>query len=168
MAMQEINELILEQAGVIVILLSIGFLWLLIWNFIQGSKLRKMRKRYNMMMSGTGIEDLESLLIDLKMQQGKIEDQQEEQFKQLEFISQWMPKQKTKIGIKRFNAFAETGSDLSFSVAFINEEKDGVVLTGIYNRDGSYIYAKPLDKGNSPHALSTEEKEAISLAERGA
>ena len=52
------------------------------------------------------------------------------------------------MGVKRYNAYGERGSDLSFSMAMINDNKDGMILTGIYNRDGSYVYAKPL-KGES-------------------
>ncbi|WP_339158088.1 DUF4446 family protein [Paenibacillus sp. FSL W8-0186] len=165
--MQEWNQLILEQLVWVVIGLVIVVVWLLIWNLLQGSKLRKIRRKYELMMQGTGVEDLEGLLIDLKLQQGKLEDAQEQQQQILKQLQSLVPKQKAKIGIKRYNAFAERGNDLSFSIAFINDEKDGVVLTGIYNREGSYVYAKPLTKGESPHALSTEELEVIALAAQG-
>ncbi|WHX49126.1 DUF4446 family protein [Paenibacillus woosongensis] len=165
--MQEWNELILEQLVWVVIGLVIVVVWLLIWNLLQGSKLRKIRRKYELMMQGTGVEDLEGLLIDLKLQQGKLEDAQEHQQQILKQLQSLLPKQKAKIGIKRYNAFAERGNDLSFSIAFINDEKDGVVLTGIYNREGSYVYAKPLTKGESSHALSTEELEVIALAAQG-
>lgn len=161
------NELIFEQLVWIVGGMAILILWLLVWNLMQGAKLRKMRKKYELMMQGTGVEDLESLLIDLKMQQGKIEDTQEEQRRQLTHIQKLIPKQKAKIGIKRYNAFGERGNDFSFSLAFVNDEQDGVVITGLYNRDGSYVYAKALEKGESPHALSPEEREAIALAGQG-
>lgn len=165
--MQEWNELILEQLVWVVIGLVIVVVWLLIWNLLQGGKLRKIRRKYDVMMQGSGVEDLEGLLIDLKLQQGKLEDAQEQQKKMLDQLQKLVPKQKAKIGMKRYNAFAERGNDLSFSIAFINDEKDGVVITGIYNRDGSYVYAKPLTKGESPHALSPEEVEVIALAEQG-
>ncbi|MCM3702574.1 DUF4446 family protein [Paenibacillus macerans] len=162
--MRDWNDLILDQLFPIVGIIIILFVWLFIWNLVQGGKLRKMRKKYDLMMQGSGVEDLESLLIDLKMQQGKIEDIQETQARQLGELQRLMPKQKAKIGIKRYNAFGERGNDLSFSIAFINEEQDGVVLTGIFNRDGSFVYAKSLSKGESSHALSPEEREAIALA----
>ncbi|HEY4390422.1 MAG TPA: DUF4446 family protein [Paenibacillus sp.] len=162
--MREWNEIFLDQMVWIVVGLVVVFLWLLIWNFIQGSKLRKMRKKYDLMMGGTGVEDLESLLIDLKLGQDKVEELQTRHSAEISAISKLLPKQKSKIGIKRYNAFGERGNDLSFSIAIVNEDKDGVVLTGLYNRDGSYVYAKPLTKGESPHALSPEELEAIAHA----
>ena len=69
-----------------------------------------------------------------------------------------------KIGLVRYNAFKDTGSDLSFTLAILNEENTGVVLNGIYGRDMSNIYAKSVEKGQSKNILSEEEKEAISKA----
>lgn len=162
--MQDINELINEQLGVIIGVLVLFILVLLIWNIVQGSKLKKMRRKYEVMMAGEGVEDLESLLIDLKMQMDGIEDEQDKQRKLINSVKEAFPRQKAKVGIKRYNAYAEHGSELSFSLAIISELQDGIVLTGIYNRDGSYVYAKPLQKGESPYSLSPEEKEAITLA----
>ena len=69
-----------------------------------------------------------------------------------------------KIGIVRYNAFKDTGSDLSFTLALLNEYNDGVVLNGIYSREMSNIYAKPVKEGKSTYVLSEEEKEAINKA----
>ena len=64
----------------------------------------------------------------------------------------------------RYNAFKDTGSDLSFTLALLDEKNDGIVLNGIYARDSSNIYAKPIEKGESKYILSNEEKEAINRA----
>ena len=49
-----------------------------------------------------------------------------------------------KMGIVRYNAFKDTGSDLSFALAILDDHNNGVVLNGIYARDSSNIYAKPV------------------------
>ena len=41
---------------------------------------------------------------------------------------------------------------------------NGIVLNGIYARDSSNIYAKPVENGTSKYILSEEEKEAINRA----
>ena len=64
----------------------------------------------------------------------------------------------------RYSAFKDTGSDLSFTLALLNKENTGVVLNGIYSRDMSNIYAKPVEKGVSTYTLSEEEKQAIEKA----
>ncbi len=69
-----------------------------------------------------------------------------------------------KCGIYRYNAYKDTGSDLSFTLALLNEKNDGVVLNGIYSRETSNIYAKPVINGNSAYKMTDEEKEAIKRA----
>ena len=63
----------------------------------------------------------------------------------------------SKVGIVRYSAFRDTGSDLSFTLALLNKENDGVVLNGIYSREMSNIYAKPIKNGESTYTLSKEE-----------
>jgi len=66
-----------------------------------------------------------------------------------------------KIGIIRFNPFENVGSDQSFSVALLNGENNGIVITSLYNRDGNRIYGKPIKNGGSSYPLSREELTAI-------
>ena len=71
-----------------------------------------------------------------------------------------------KVGLVRYNAFKDVGSDLSFAIAFLDREDNGVVFNGIYGSDSSNIYAKPIKKGQSQYQLSDEERYAIDLAEQ--
>ncbi|MGI6365713.1 MAG: DUF4446 family protein [Bacillota bacterium] len=64
----------------------------------------------------------------------------------------------------RYNAFDKTGSDLSFTLALLNDQMDGFVLTSIFGREDSRVYAKPLLGGKSQYALSQEEQQAIKAA----
>lgn len=64
----------------------------------------------------------------------------------------------------RYNAFENTGSDLSFSLAILDSRHSGLVLTGLYGRDDMRVYAKPVEGGISQYVLTGEEKKAISLA----
>ena len=69
-----------------------------------------------------------------------------------------------KIGIVRYSAFSDVGSDLSFTLAMLDAKDNGVILNGIYSADSSNIYAKPITNGTSTYALSQEEKEALEKA----
>ena len=69
-----------------------------------------------------------------------------------------------KTGVVRFNPFSGVGGDQSFSIVLLNKKDDGVVITSLYARGGSRIYAKPIQNGTSKYSLSREEKEAISQA----
>ena len=70
-----------------------------------------------------------------------------------------------KVGVIRFNPFSDVGGDQSFSVALLNGNSDGILITSFYAREGSSVYGKPIKKGKSSYPLSEEEKEALSIAE---
>ena len=55
-------------------------------------------------------------------------------------------------------------NDLSFSLAMLDENNDGILLTGIFGRNESTTYAKPIEKGISRYDLSEEEEEALNNA----
>ena len=69
-----------------------------------------------------------------------------------------------KVGLVRFNAFKDVGSNLSFALAMLDRENNGVVLNGIYGSEYSNIYAKPIKNAKSEYQLSDEEVNAIDLA----
>jgi len=69
-----------------------------------------------------------------------------------------------KVGIVRYNAYNDSGKDLSFAVAFLDEKNNGIVFNGIYSREMSNIYAKPVIDGDCKYNLTDEEKEALNKA----
>jgi hypothetical protein len=69
-----------------------------------------------------------------------------------------------KLGLVRFNPFKEMGGDQSFSLALLDKENSGFIITSLSGRQGNRIFAKPLDKGSSSYQLSEEEKQAIEQA----
>ncbi len=70
----------------------------------------------------------------------------------------------TKFGLVRFNPFDDTGADLSFSLALLNDYGDGMVMTSLWGRNEVRLYAKPVTKRDSRYALSQEERRAIDMA----
>ncbi|MDI6592025.1 MAG: DUF4446 family protein, partial [Patescibacteria group bacterium] len=71
-----------------------------------------------------------------------------------------------KIGIVRFNPFSEIGGDQSFSIALLDGNDDGVVITSLYTSKENRVFGKPIKGGISEYSLSEEEKEAIKKAQR--
>lgn len=137
---------------------------LLIWVAAMAAKLGRLKKAHSKLIGDTGVNGLEDVLHAIHQHMGALERRQSEQEAALGQQERRLVSMKGKVGVHRFNAFSDSGSDLSFSVAFINEEQDGVVITGIHGREQTFLYAKPIDKGQSAYMLSPEEKTAISLA----
>lgn len=71
-----------------------------------------------------------------------------------------------KIGLVRYNAFKDVGSDLSFAIALLDGNDNGVVFNGIYGSESSNIYAKPIKGKKSNYQLSDEEEYALEIAEQ--
>ena len=71
-----------------------------------------------------------------------------------------------KVGVIRFNPFKDLGGNQSFSVALLDGNNDGVVITSFYSRDGNRVFGKPIKKGRSQHVLSEEEEKAIERAKK--
>lgn len=101
----------------------------------------------------------------------KILKQFEDLKKEVERISQGLENLKKegklsiqKVGIVRYNPFSEVGGDQSFSIALLDGNNDGVVVTSLYSREGNRVYGKPVKSGISEYSLSNEEKKTIEKA----
>lgn len=162
--MSEMNQFVNEQLSWFIIAFSIFIVLLLIIVMRQGSKIRTMKRRYEAMMTGSGVEDLEGLLVQLRNQGDMLEEEQARHKDMIIAAQNKIRGMKSNVALKRYNAFGERGNDLSFSMAIIDDNRNGVVITSLHNRDNSYIYSKPLLAGESQYSLSPEEKEVIALA----
>lgn len=84
-----------------------------------------------------------------------------------ERIAAVMPSVIRHVGLVRFSPFHDTGGDQSFTLALLDEQRNGVVVTALHSRTDSRLYAKPVEGGQSAYALIPEEREAMEQAVRG-
>ena len=144
--------------SIMVGILIIGFIAVLYSNIKLKNKYNKFMKKIG---NGKNIEeDLENYMYRVE----RVERQNAEIISYCKNLDEEVAKCIQKVGIVRYSAFKDTGSDLSFAVAMLDENNDGVIFNGIYSREMSNIYAKPVKNGNSEYTLSEEEKEAIRRA----
>ena len=68
------------------------------------------------------------------------------------------------IGIVRFDAFDDVGGEQSFALAMLDANKNGVIVSNIYGRQDSRLYAKGITNGDGERALSDEERRALEKA----
>lgn len=144
-----------------------GFLVLFILYLIAEIRINKTKKHYKALVHGIENINIEELLIqidkeikDIHRDIGLIERNISAIETKLTFAIQ-------KIGFIRYNAFRDMGSELSFSIALLDNFQNGFVLTSIYGRESSVSYAKPINNGVSRIPLSPEEILAIDRALRG-
>jgi hypothetical protein len=70
----------------------------------------------------------------------------------------------SRIGFVRYNALDDTGSDLSYALALLNREGDGVVLSSIYSRTDTRTYGKAVNRFKPAATASEEELQSIERA----
>ncbi len=68
------------------------------------------------------------------------------------------------VAVVRYDAFTDTGGQLSWSLALLDDSGSGVVLTSIQGRNESRTYAKNVAGWTSETQLSPEEEDAITNA----
>lgn len=69
--------------------------------------------------------------------------------------------------VVRYDAYGEMSGLQSTSIALLDADRSGVVLSSIHHRDQARVYAKQVHQGHSELELSPEEAEAVELALRG-
>ena len=147
-----------------IIILVINLLLLVLY-IINSMKLTKLRRNYSDFMTKLGKgnninEMLEQYVISVQ----EVKNENNEIKKYCEKLENDSKENLKKIGMVRYNAYKDTGSNLSFALAILNIKNTGIILNGIYGRDTSNIYAKPIIEGKSEYLLSKEEEKALEKA----
>lgn len=124
----------------------------------------KMLNKYKQLMKGMDNENLEEMLLKhlraLELSDKKVK----ELSRDVSSLSREMGFCIQRAAMVRYNPFETMGSNQSFSLALLDKHGHGVVLTGLYSREASTIFAKPLENYKSSYPLSDEEKQAIDMA----
>jgi hypothetical protein len=164
MGMPDSKQWVLDNIDVLFAAVVVFLLLLLVLFIISSARMRKVRKQYRTLMKGLKTANLEEVLFqytdDVRQLESTVRQvvaTHEQQRREIDLSC-------GPVGVVRYNAFSEAGSDLSFSVALLNREADGVVITSIFGREESRAYAKPITAGHSTYNLSGEEKQAIQKA----
>ncbi|MBC8590896.1 DUF4446 family protein [Wansuia hejianensis] len=165
--MEDIKLLINYYNTEIIIGLFLGFIFLFLLLLISSHKTRKSVQRYKQLVQGSSGASMEELLFNIQQNIKKTNQDMEKINKDIEETKTRLSFAIQKVGFIRYNAFDDMGSDLSFSVALLDDFKNGFVITSIYGRENTVNYGKPIKDGTSRIPLSAEEMIAIDRALRG-
>jgi len=122
--------------------------------------------RFRRLMRGKNGVSIEDIIASQGRDIGALHTFRAEIERYLKSVERRLTRSVQGVGTVRFQAFrgAGEGGQQSFASAFLDEKKNGVVISSIYSRDLVGIYAKPVASGASDYELTTEEKEAIRRA----
>jgi hypothetical protein len=163
-------EELLQQGGGLLILI-VGVLFALIFISIilsisNRSSMQAAQEYYFALAEYLGNGEARDILHDLAELVRNLEHEGKQREKDIADVYEALSGCIQKVAIVRYNAFRNMGSDLSFSVALLDSEDNGIVLSSLHGRDMSSTYAKPVRAGSSKYILTDEEETAISNARR--
>ena len=137
--------------------MAVIILLLFIIIIILFKSINNLEAKYRRMMRGANGKNIEELIVKRLDEIDDANSKCEEALEHSRILEEKLKECVQKVAIMRYKAFENVGSDLSFSIAILDGNNDGVLLTGIYGREESTTYAKPVDKGISGYDLSEEE-----------
>lgn len=151
----------LALAGAVGLLLGIAALFVAAGSIAAS---RRLAKRLDLILRNSQATDIEQLLHEQWQALRDAQAGTEMAAARLDRAEAALQKSVQHVGIVRYNAFPGAGAELSFSVALLDPSRNGVVISGLYGREETRIYAKPIAAGTSRYPLSDEEREAIASA----
>ncbi len=152
----------LQVALLIIVLVGVVFLFTMITQTNQ--KVNRLKRRYDLLLRGQENLNLEEYMTII----GKTLYDHDEKLKKLlmELDEQEgaLANALTKTGFVRYSAFSDEDGERSWSLALLDRNDNGVLITTIFGRGGTTTFAKHIDKGTAEVELSEEEQQAIALA----
>jgi len=165
--MPDLNRLLLDNLAVAFGLLAGLVLLLLVGFLVQSLRLRRAIRIYRELVRGQDGGTLHDRLVGSAEQAVRATERMNEMEAMHAVIDQRTRRSLQHIGLVRFNPFEDTGSDQSFAIALLDDQRDGIVLSSLHGRTNTRLFAKPVADGASPHNLSDEETQAIRIAVEG-
>lgn len=150
----------------IVIALVGAILILLILIISLMISIKRLKKRYKRFMTGSDGKNLEERFEEKFDSLNTIVEENKAIKVALKKLNEIHKASFTKIGIVHYDAFNETSvGKLSFAIALLNEENNGVIMNSVYStRGGCYLYAKEVINAEAFKVLTKEEKTALNEA----
>jgi len=146
------------------LIILVAFVFLA-WNLTLHWQIYQTSKKIKLLFKGTKVADLEGIIFEQIKRLRQTEKSLEELNNFCQYLEKMSLKGLQKISVVRFNPFHDTGGDQSFAIACLDAQNNGFTLTSLFTREGTRIYSKPIENGESTYPLTNEEKEAIELAE---
>lgn len=137
-----------------------------VWVFDLQARLRRLEHRYEHLFAMEEEPRFAAALEQLASRFSKLNARTERLVMQVGEMDRNLVRCVQGVGFVRYSAFEDTGGDQSFSLAMADGDGDGVVISALYGRDATRVYAKPIESWVSSRALADEEEQALSKARK--
>lgn len=156
----------IDPAYIMIGLLAIVLIMIILYIRVL-CKMKKLYRNYDRFMRGKDAESLEDTIWKQFDRLEKLEEADKEKEGQIERIFENLQSVYQKTGLVKYDAFREMSGKLSYALALLDKDNNGVLINSMYSREGSYSYVKGIVKGKSSINMSEEEEEALKIAVNG-
>jgi hypothetical protein len=129
---------------------------------------RRLRREQQLVLGERGERDLVAHAADLQSAFEALRDYVEDAARRLdgrlEGVELTLRGRIAHRSLVRYDAYNELSGQQSTSIALLDDERSGIVLSCIHHRDQARVYAKQVHGGQGELELSPEEAEAVRLA----
>lgn len=150
--------------GYILLVFVILFIILLVLNIISIVKIGNLKKRLKRFMKGKDAQSLEKEIVGLYEDNKFLKNMVDSNKKDIRDLNRRFTKAFQKVGLVKYDAYQQMGGLLSFSLALLDEENNGLILNSVHSTEGCYTYTKEVQMGECKLELSNEEKVALDQA----
>lgn len=152
------------SVDLVLLILTIIVVAQFIWIITIISKYNKLNTRLSKFTTGRDAENLEEIIIKRFAEMRQIVKNEKQQNKEIETVNDKFLTTFCKIGLVKYDAFKEMSGKLSFSLALLTENHDGIIITSMHSREGCFTYCKEVTNEESYYILSEEERLALNVA----
>lgn len=159
---------IFESIGIgtdlVVIILLVLVILQFVWIITIIAKYNQLNRRLCRFTSGKSADNLEQVMVKRFSEIRQIVRNEKRQNDTIEAVNDKFQTTFCKIGLVKYDAFKEMSGKLSFSLALLTENHDGIILTSMHSREGCFTYCKEVSNEESYYILSEEERLALNVA----
>ena len=152
-----------DQVVVAIIVLTVLVVLLVVAVGVLALRLRRLTADQRRALDGVEV-DVVATLARLRRRQDELDATVAEARMHSEGVAASVQRTLGRIGVVRYDAYAEIGGAQSFSAALLDEHGDGVVITSITGRNDGRTYLKSVSAGEGSQPLSDEEAAAVAAA----
>ena len=129
-------------------------------------ELSTIKTRYKRMMEGSEGESIEQMLAAHTSAVNEISDGQRQAERKLESLDELVKSSLARVTVVHFDAFEKTGQGLSWCVAILDRNNNGLILSSICGQESERSYVKPIEDGRvaANYKLTREEEQALRQA----
>lgn len=145
---------------------GLNIIWLIVFFWLSALTIFLILavRRYQKLTGGVKAGSLDKIIQKLIVDQEKNSQEVSQNRGEIALIKDRAKNYFQKIALVRYNPFNQTGGNQSFSLALLDEENSGIVISSFHSREGTRLYAKVIEAGKTDNSFSKEEKTAVKEA----